>query len=71
MKKNKWLICQITGGIILFISFISACFREHITARPFDIATLLGIFIAMVTTLLFWVGLGLEELGRIKRKMKK
>ena len=71
MKKGNWLICQIAGGIILIISFISACVREHIASQPFDVATVLGIFIAMATTPLFWIGLGLEELGRIKRKVKK
>jgi len=65
---RKWNILQTVGVIILGISLISACIREEITTHPFGIATILGIFIAMATTPLFWIGLGMEESARVKRK---
>ena len=66
MKNAK--ILRIIGFIILAISFISALIREHVFSQPFDIATVLGVFTAMATTPLFWIGVGLEEFGRIKNK---
>jgi len=66
MKNAK--ILRILGFVILVISFISTLIREHITSQPFDVATVLGVFTALATTPLFWIGVGLEEFGRIKNK---
>lgn len=69
--SKSWLLIQIAGGIILSVVFIVALISERVFERRFDIFTILGVFLSMGTRILFWIGLGLEEWGRTKRKKQK
>lgn len=71
LQGYKWM--RIAGVVILIGAFVQACISEHVFHRPFELlVTPIGLFLAMGTRIPFWMGLGLEEAGRIKaKKMSK
>lgn len=71
MKIDGSHICQILGIGIMFTVFVVVIISEDIFSHPFDIPTIIGLLIAVVTRPSFWIGLLFEEWGRRKRKVKK